>query len=376
MNCSPARLAANRINASKSTGPRTEEGKAASRGNALKHGLAGEGIALPAEDAAEVERRFLEIEAELRPDGAVAHALARRVALLSIRMERCVVHESAAISDRVRSAEGDFDEARTAEVARLIEDIDADPAAHLRQLRRMPEGVDRLIAIWLALKADLTCTAEDRWRPAHRLMAENLSGRRPGDFGIGRVEALARAIRGDFTHLTSGEGAGLDDRARAVWARERMGELIDSEVEALRAHRATLDLEAIDRSRAGAASRALFDGSKEAQLARRYEAAAERGFYRALRELRRLPVADPAYDLNPTTTPAALAATATADLLASFRAAEASGFLPPRPAEKRRPDPVQAQAHSQARPTTPARLDHAGPARPRDASTIVVGRAR
>ncbi len=369
MNCSAARLAANRANSLKSTGPRTEEGKAASRGNALKHGLAGEGIALPAEDAAEVERRFVEIEAELQPDGEIAHALARRVALLSIRMERCVVHESAAISDRVRSAEGDFDEARTREVDRLIEDLDADPAAHLRQLRRMPEGVDRLIVIWLALRADLTCTAEDRWRPAHRLMAENLTGRRPGDFGIGRVEALTRAIRGDFTHLTLGEGVGLDDRARSSWARERMGELIDSEVEGLRAHRATLDLEAIDRSRAGAASRALFDGSKEAQLARRYEAAAERGFYRALRELRRAPATTVVKPDARGPGPGPDLAVAEAELLASFRAAEASGFLPGHRAEKRRPDP------SRARSMTPSRTGPTGPGRPRDASTIVVGRA-
>ena len=39
MVCSPARLAANRLNAQKSTGPRTEEGKSRSRANALKHGL-------------------------------------------------------------------------------------------------------------------------------------------------------------------------------------------------------------------------------------------------------------------------------------------------------------------------------------------------
>ncbi len=367
MNCSPARLAANRANALRSTGPRTEEGKAASRGNALKHGMAGEGVALPAEDGAEVDRRFTAIEAELQPDGEVAHALVRRVALLSIRMERCATQEAAALSDGVRSAEGDFDEARIGEVDRLMDGLDAEPSAHLRQLRRMPEGVDRLIAAWLALKADLTCTAEDRWRPAHRLMAENLTGRRPGDFGIGRVEALARAIRGDFTHLTSREGAGLDDRARAAWARDRMVELIDSEVEALRAHRATLDLDAIARSRAGAADRALFDPSKAALLARRYEAAAERGFFRALRELRRAPAARP--ETGPAVPlPTSPVVAAAAELMASFRAAEATGWLTPAPARDRRPDPAKL------RQSAPSGRDRPGPGRPRDASTLVVGR--
>ena len=63
--------------------------------------------------------------------------------------------------------------------------------------------------------------------------------------------------------------------------------LIEAEVEKLEAHRETLDFEAIEIDRAGAADRARFDPSREATLARRYEAAAEREVYRALREFRR-----------------------------------------------------------------------------------------
>ncbi len=49
----PAQIAANRANALKSTGPRSEPGKAASRFNALKHGLDAESLILPGEDPAE-----------------------------------------------------------------------------------------------------------------------------------------------------------------------------------------------------------------------------------------------------------------------------------------------------------------------------------
>ena len=49
----PAQIAANRANALKSTGPRSESGKAASRFNALKHGLDAETLILPGEDPAE-----------------------------------------------------------------------------------------------------------------------------------------------------------------------------------------------------------------------------------------------------------------------------------------------------------------------------------
>ena len=159
---SEARIAANRANSLKSTGPKSIEGRERSRGNALKHGMTGEGVVLSNEDAAEVERRFMAFRAELQPSGEVGEALVRRAAICSIRMDRGVAQETAALSERVRQAEADFE---------------------------VPEGVD------------------------------------------------------------AAEGA---------------------------------------RLRAEAGCRAMFDPSKEVSLARKYEAAAERGFFRALKELRQL----------------------------------------------------------------------------------------
>ena len=53
-------------------------------------------------------------------------------------------------------------------------------------------------------------------------------------------------------------------------------------------HYLTLDFETIDLDRAEAGSRALFDTSKPAMLARRYEAEARRGFFKALKEFRQV----------------------------------------------------------------------------------------
>ncbi len=47
----PAQIQANRLNAQKSTGPRSAEGKAASRFNALQHGRDAESLIIPGEDA-------------------------------------------------------------------------------------------------------------------------------------------------------------------------------------------------------------------------------------------------------------------------------------------------------------------------------------
>ena len=178
MPTSEARILANKANAARSTGPTSREGKERSRANSLKHGLTGAGVVLPNEDAAEVERRLAAFQDELKPSGEVGRALVRRAAICSVRMDRSVEQETAALSERVRSAEAEF-------VA--------------------PEGVD----------------AEE----AGRLRAE-------------------------------------------------------------------------------AGRRAMFDPSKEATLARKYEAAAERGFFRALKELRQVEAQvsqEPELELDPAT---------------------------------------------------------------------------
>ena len=80
------------------------------------------------------------------------------------------------------------------------------------------------------------------------------------------------------------------DEDRQEWARRALAALIGEQVAKLEAHRETLDLEAIAADREGASSRALFDPSKEATLARKYEAAAVRELHRTLKELRAIEV--------------------------------------------------------------------------------------
>ena len=52
MAASEARILANKMNAQKSKGPTSTEGKMRSRRNALKHGMTGAGVVLPDEAAA------------------------------------------------------------------------------------------------------------------------------------------------------------------------------------------------------------------------------------------------------------------------------------------------------------------------------------
>jgi len=260
MPCSPERLAANRRNALRSTGPRTAEGKDASRRNAYKHGMTGEGVALPDEDAAEVEARFAAFEEDLRPCNGVARFLVRRAALLSVRMERSARRESAGLALRMISAGADEEECRAREFEEHVEALAADPARSLRHLRRSPEGLDWLVSAWARLQADLLHPDPGAWTPDHADRLLSLLGHPPG----------------------KRHGAPSPDD------RDRLAGLIDAEVARLRADRAAIDLDAIDRARAAAPARASFDPSREAELARKYEAAAERGFHRALRDIERI----------------------------------------------------------------------------------------
>ncbi len=272
MPASEARIAAARANGARSQGPVTPEGKDVSRRNALKHGMAGDGVVLPPGDAVEVDRRSAAMVEEMRPSSELGRFLVGRLARLTVRVERCAEQELVMNADRAAHAEAAFDEARIAEVDLVFSRIGDEPVTLTRKLRSMPEGVDRMVAGLLDLRDELDA---GRWEQSHGEHLAHLTGVRWMDVPATRVRALTRAI--------SGEGMPESDRAR-----DELAGLIDAAVDGLQAHRETLDFGAIEADRAGSPDRSGFDPSKEATLARRYEAAAERGVYKALGEFRRV----------------------------------------------------------------------------------------
>ena len=280
-------------------------------------------VALPTESAAEADRRLLALERELAPRGEMGRLLVRRIAVSSLRLDRAVEQEAAALAAKVRRAEADFDEARLTEADHLMGWISSEPATHHRRLTRTPEGVDRLVATLRGLRHDLQFEAQQTWtHGAHALKLDECTGRRYSVIPASRGQVLAEAITGDFHRLAAEDGAGLNDDERKAWAREELGRLIDGEVDRLLAHRATLDHQAIALDRAGAAQRAAFDPEPAAILARRYEASAERSMFRALRELRLVNAEAKALGIE-------AAPPVPAPLLASFRAEGANPDAPP-----------------------------------------------
>jgi hypothetical protein len=92
---SEKRLRANRLNALKSTGPRTAEGKARSSRNALKHGMFTRKLLLPGESQVELRELHLALLEEYKPKTVSQQFLVERVLAGMWRMRRMSGAETA-----------------------------------------------------------------------------------------------------------------------------------------------------------------------------------------------------------------------------------------------------------------------------------------
>lgn len=107
----PKQRAANRRNATLSTGPTTEAGKAVARLNATSHGLRAASPVVPGEDPAVWEEYREAVVSDLAPVGVLEAELADRVAVLAWRLRRVAAFEAGVVarnSDRAaRRARGE-----------------------------------------------------------------------------------------------------------------------------------------------------------------------------------------------------------------------------------------------------------------------------
>jgi len=87
-------IEANRRNALKSTGPRTEAGKQQSRRNALRHGLTAETVIGALEDAEEYKTFQAAITADYDGQSAVERELVLRLASILWRLRRAMTMET------------------------------------------------------------------------------------------------------------------------------------------------------------------------------------------------------------------------------------------------------------------------------------------
>ena len=111
-NTSQIRVKVNRINAKKSTGPKTAEGKRSVRHNAVRHGLYSHDIIINSphlkESAAEYDRLLASLIVELKPAGLFQQCLVRRIADCLWRLRRVTRAETAEISRHLEHVDTDL----------------------------------------------------------------------------------------------------------------------------------------------------------------------------------------------------------------------------------------------------------------------------
>lgn len=95
---SVARIAANRRNALRSTGPRTLEGKRRVSQNALRHGFRSRALLIPGEDPSAFDAFEAELLVSLDPRDALEGLLAHRVVVAAWRLHRVAGVEAALLS--------------------------------------------------------------------------------------------------------------------------------------------------------------------------------------------------------------------------------------------------------------------------------------
>src|SRR3982751_1591561 len=138
------RLAANRANARRSTGPKTPEGKAKSSLNAVKTGLTGRTVLLPTEDAAQYKAHVKRFQEELQPVGALETAVVQSLADTQWRLNRIPSLESGLLAlGRKRCAPDLFAEEKDPAVRAVLLDahvFDTEP----RALKNLPRQESRL----------------------------------------------------------------------------------------------------------------------------------------------------------------------------------------------------------------------------------------
>ena len=112
-------IEANRLNALKSTGPRTDEGKRRARCNAVRHGLTAETVIADLEDRQDYEAFETAVASCYDAESAVERELVLRLASVLWRLRRAIGIETALFESMSRQSRKSVRKA-SAEPARLF----------------------------------------------------------------------------------------------------------------------------------------------------------------------------------------------------------------------------------------------------------------
>jgi hypothetical protein len=273
----------NKVNSSKSTGPKSEVGKARSRLNALKHGLRAETLALPNEDPAQLAAREQQWYDFYQPRNPGEAYLVQQAVRATIQLDRCARFQTATVSKQVRSAVERWSQRHEDAVERFVEMIGENPADAVRRLRRSSFGCRWLLEQWTELRNILE--HDSRWAGADLRCAKLLGG----DFSDGEW-------------LVESPGSPCPETPERAAALREVQRELTTRIDELSAREERLRTEIDEPDRAAEAERAfMIEDVQAASLFLRYQTAAQSTFFRAYAALTKAlenDRAEPADDLS------------------------------------------------------------------------------
>jgi hypothetical protein len=171
---SQRQVEANRHNALKSTGPKTREGKAISRANAVKHGLAADVLVSDSiKDA--LDARLAEWDDHYKPDTPDADFAVATAVACTFRIEECQANLEAIAGEHCSRARRTWDLDRAADAAVLLGKLSKRPEVILPQLEASKHGAELLLTLWGRLALSLE-SKDGAWSAEEVATAFDLCG--------------------------------------------------------------------------------------------------------------------------------------------------------------------------------------------------------
>jgi hypothetical protein len=167
-------IEANRKNSERSTGPRSESGKARSRTNACAHGMAGAGYVLPEDEADLVAQRAEDWSGHYPLRTPEDFWFLDQLALESVRIERCQDQERALLCRQRVRADCRWNDEKRFEASRLFGKRAKKPAEVWMELQMTSQGCSLLIDHWTSLLGVLK--PGKPWEESTRSMALDMLG--------------------------------------------------------------------------------------------------------------------------------------------------------------------------------------------------------
>ena len=268
MTCSDRKAAANRRNAKRSTGPRTEAGKLNSRRNAIKHGL--RATQLVAEDPQLVEQRACDWFQAMPPQNLHECWVIDEMALTSLRIDRVERMERRTRDLRRLEAELNWEDHQRILVEEIAANLANAPASVVERLRMTPQGCDWLIERWSMLAH--AAQTNHTWTEPQAQLAFNLL-----------------AIPSEFRDLRL-IGTTLDSKGNVTSQVDNLAELADQQINLLNERREQVeDLDELQNHLAICDLQTAELLSPEMRLIRRYETALHNRLRWCMRQLHNEP---------------------------------------------------------------------------------------